>query len=77
MVNYRKLLMSILSLSAFMYVLNKKNKRSFEMNETKNYHQSERNQYGKNSKGIYYASGNYEAFAKTKKPDSLEVALQV
>ena len=72
MINYRKLLMGVLSLSAFMYILNKKNNQSFQMNETNDYHQNERKQYEKNSKGIYYASGNYEAFVKTKKPEGVE-----
>ena len=71
MINYRKLLMGVLSLSAFMYILNKKNNQSFQMNETNDYHQNERKQYEKNSKGIYYASGNYEAFVKTKKPEGV------
>ena len=36
------------------------------------YKNTELGKHEKNSKGIYYASGNYEAFAKPKKPDGIE-----
>ena len=36
------------------------------------YKNTELGKHEKNSKGIYYASGNYEAFARPKKPDGIE-----
>ncbi len=36
------------------------------------YRNTERGKYEKNSKGIYYSNGNYEAFANPKKPDGSE-----
>lgn len=36
------------------------------------YHNTERGSQQKNSKGIYYSSGNYEAFARPKKPEGVE-----
>ena len=41
-------------------------------NEHSDYKNTELGKHEKNSKGIYYASGNYEAFAKPKKPDGIE-----
>ena len=40
--------------------------------EKSDYQNTERGKYDKNSKGIYYASGNYEAFARPKKPVGIE-----
>ena len=34
----------------------------------KDYRNTELGRYDKNSKGIYYSNGNYEAFARPKKP---------
>ena len=36
------------------------------------YRNTERGKYVKNSKGIYYTNGNYEAFARPKKPAGVE-----
>ena len=36
------------------------------------YRNTERGKYEKNSKGIYYTNGNYEAFARPKKPAGVE-----
>ena len=36
------------------------------------YRNTERGKYEKNSKGIYYTNGNYEAFARPKKPEGVE-----
>ena len=38
----------------------------------KNYRNTERGKHEKNSKGIYYTNGNYEAFARPKKPANIE-----
>ena len=34
-----------------------------------NYRNTERGKHEKNSKGIYYTNGNYEAFARPEKPE--------
>ncbi|MFQ8843358.1 MAG: hypothetical protein ACLR8P_23330 [Clostridium fessum] len=36
------------------------------------YRNTERGKQAKNSKGIYYSSGNYEAFARPEKPEGIE-----
>ena len=36
------------------------------------YRNTERGKYEKNSKGIYYSNGNYEAFARPKKPEGVD-----
>ena len=36
------------------------------------YRNTERGKYEKNSKGIYYTNGNYEAFARPKKPEGVD-----
>lgn len=38
----------------------------------KNYRNTERDKNKRNSKGIYYSSGNYEAFARPEKPKGIE-----
>ena len=38
--------------------------------DTGDYRNTERGMHEKNSKGIYYSSGNYQAFARPKKPES-------
>ena len=38
----------------------------------KEYRNTELGRYDKNSKGIYYSNGNYEAFARPKKPDGVD-----
>ena len=40
--------------------------------ERKNYRNTERGKYEKNSKGIYYTNGNYEAFARPEKPEGVD-----
>ena len=40
--------------------------------EVSEYRNTERGKYEKNSKGIYYTNGNYEAFARPKKPEGGE-----
>ncbi len=40
--------------------------------EHKNYQNTERDNNMKNSKGIYYSSGNYEAFARPEKPKGVD-----
>ena len=39
--------------------------------ERKDYRNTERGKYEKNSKGIYYSNGNYEAFARPEKPEGV------
>ena len=36
------------------------------------YRNTERGKYEKNSKGIYYTNGNYEAFARPRKPEGVD-----
>ena len=36
------------------------------------YRNTERGKYEKNSKGIYYSNGNYEAFARPEKPEGVD-----
>lgn len=36
------------------------------------YRNTERGKYEKNSKGIYYTNGNYEAFARPEKPEGID-----
>lgn len=37
-----------------------------------NYRNTERGKYDRNSKGIYYSNGNYEAFAHPEKPEGVD-----
>ena len=46
---------------------------TFHVKETtENYRNTERGKYDKNSKGIYYSNGNYEAFARPEKPEGVD-----
>ncbi len=49
----------------------KKLKQKLE-EEKESYRNTERGKLKKNSKGIYYTNGNYEAFARPPKPDGIE-----
>ena len=40
--------------------------------ERSNYRNTERGKNQKNSKGIYYSNGNYEAFARPEKPEGVD-----
>ena len=40
--------------------------------QNSNYRNTERGRYDKNSKGIYYTNGNYEAFARPEKPEGVD-----
>ena len=40
--------------------------------ELADYRNTERGMHEKNSKGIYYTNGNYEAFARPEKPEGIE-----
>ena len=40
--------------------------------DNSDYRNTERGKFAKNSKGIYYTSGNYEAFARPKKPEGVD-----
>ena len=46
-----------------------KTKREKELKEFRN---TERGKQAKNSKGIYYSNGNYEAFARPEKPEGVD-----
>lgn len=43
-----------------------------EETSTSEYRNTKRGKYKKNSKGIYYTSGNYEAFARPEKPAGVD-----
>ncbi|MEQ2769010.1 oleate hydratase [Faecalibacillus intestinalis] len=47
----------------------KNNKKDEKINTYRN---TELGKYDKNDKGIYYTNGNYEAFARPKKPKNIE-----
>lgn len=47
-------------------------KRADETQERNEYRNTERGKYEKNSKGIYYSNGNYEAFARPEKPEGVD-----
>ena len=49
-----------------------KRKVEKETIEKSDYRNTERGKNEKNSKGIYYSNGNYEAFARPKKPEGVE-----
>ena len=47
-------------------------KKADETQERNEYRNTERGKYEKNSKGIYYSNGNYEAFARPEKPEGVD-----
>ena len=49
-----------------------KQKEASASGERQEYRNTERGKNQKNSKGIYYTNGNYEAFARPKKPEGVE-----
>jgi oleate hydratase len=49
----------------------KEGKNTAAKEAEKEYRNTERGKNEKNSKGIYYTNGNYEAFARPKKPRGL------
>ncbi len=49
-----------------------KEKRLQRQHHQVDYRNTERGKYEKNSKGIYYTNGNYEAFARPKKPEGVD-----
>ena len=52
---------------------NKKQARKKEVAErVSNFRNTERGRYERNSKGIYYSNGNYEAFARPLKPEGVD-----
>ena len=67
-------------LSSNVAAINAKNKNGTEKKEIKEiqkkeyeqYRNTERGKYDKNSKGIYYSNGNYEAFARPRKPEGVD-----
>ena len=47
-------------------------KQIIEAHVDPNYRNTERGKNEKNSKGIYYTNGNYEAFARPEKPEGVD-----
>ena len=45
---------------------------SKSVSKSSDYRNTERGKHEKNSKGIYYSNGNYEAFARPEKPDGVD-----
>ncbi|MDY3769710.1 MAG: oleate hydratase [Lachnospiraceae bacterium] len=52
--------------------IEKKAQKEARAEELKNYRNTERGKNEKNSKGIYYTNGNYEAFARPEKPEGVD-----
>ena len=50
----------------------KAEKKEAEAARKQEYRNTERGKDGKNSKGIYYTNGNYEAFARPRKPEGVD-----
>ena len=50
----------------------KKKEEYDALHNTSEYRNTERGKYEKNSKGIYYTNGNYEAFARPEKPEGVD-----
>ena len=51
---------------------NNEEKQKKEERERSGYRNTERGKNAKNSKGIYYSNGNYEAFARPEKPEGVD-----
>ena len=51
---------------------NRKEKETVKSHVDPNYRNTERGKQEKNSKGIYYTNGNYEAFARPEKPKGVD-----
>ena len=51
---------------------NRKEKETVKSHVDPNYRNTERGKQEKNSKGIYYTNGNYEAFARPEKPEGVD-----
>lgn len=47
-------------------------KKAIEEKARAEYRNTERGRHEKNSKGIYYTNGNYEAFARPRKPEGVD-----
>ena len=47
-------------------------KKTDDISIKNNYRNTERGKYERNSKGIYYSNGNYEAFAHPEKPEGVD-----
>ena len=50
----------------------KKRVKEIQKEEHDTFRNTERGKYTKNSKGIYYSNGNYEAFARPEKPEGVD-----
>ena len=51
---------------------NKEEKARKSLTMRNDYRNTERGKYNKNSRGIYYSNGNYEAFARPLKPEGVD-----
>lgn len=54
------------------YGKNKKSQKKVMPKAENDYRNTERDKFKKNSKGIYYSNGNYEAFARPEKPENVD-----
>ena len=48
-----------------------------QQQELADYRNTERGKHEKNSKGIYYTNGNYEAFARPEKPEGVDEKIRL
>lgn len=62
----------LMSISSMIFLMKKTKKNKMNNEKINTYRNTELGKYDKNSKGIYYSKGNYEAFAKPKKPEGVE-----
>ncbi len=62
----------LISISSMIFLMKKTKENKMNNEKINTYRNTELRKYDKNSKGIYYSKGNYEAFAKPKKPEGVE-----
>lgn len=54
----------LISISSMIFLMKKTKENKMNNEKINTYRNTELGKYDKNSKGIYYSKGNYEAFAK-------------
>ena len=62
----------LMSISSMIFLMKKTKENKMNNEKINTYRNTELGKYDKNSKGIYYSKGNYEAFARAKKPEGVE-----
>lgn len=67
-----KLVTSTAMLSSAAYLAKKMKDEKIQEDKINTYKNTELGKHDKNSKGIYYTNGNYEAFARPKKPEGID-----